>query len=139
MEHLAWLRNRGYTQDSAHPFYPELDPLKARLLAYGGHAVILHHHEPDLDKIMDRGVIADGANAMLILGEPRACHDNSLKLALGYPKITLCTGYALSADGLWRQHSWCRDDWRLVETTESRVAYFGVALTEEETLAWAAD
>ena len=40
--------------------------------------------------------------------------------------IAIGTGYALSPDGLWRQHSWgvLRDG--LLETTEARVKYFGI-------------
>ena len=45
------------------------------------------------------------------------------------------TGYALSADGMWRQHSWLihrkpRSN-RVVETTEPRILYFGFAMTLE--------
>ena len=41
------------------------------------------------------------------------------------------TGYALSDDGLWRQHSWglLTDD-RVVETTVARLRYFGAILTD---------
>ena len=39
--------------------------------------------------------------------------------------IGIGTGYALSVDGLWRQHSWgvARD--LIIESTEARVKYFG--------------
>jgi len=44
------------------------------------------------------------------------------------------TGYAISADSLWRQHSWCYDRrrQRVVETTERRVAYLGFRMTVNE-------
>jgi hypothetical protein len=38
------------------------------------------------------------------------------------------TGYALSEDGLWRQHSWCLTSTGILETTELRHTYFGVRL-----------
>lgn len=40
--------------------------------------------------------------------------------------ILVYTGYGLSDDGVWRSHSWvmCHD--ALHETTEARIAYFGV-------------
>ena len=50
------------------------------------------------------------------------------------------TGYALSDDGMWRQHSWCIcdageeyiEDSIIIETTEKRLAYFGFIMDEEE-------
>ena len=49
----------------------------------------------------------------------------------------VCTGYALSDDGMWRQHSWCIDKrprtTKIIETTEPRVLYFGYVLNDEET------
>ena len=46
------------------------------------------------------------------------------------------TGYALSDDGLWRQHSWLIAKpgrrWTVIETTCRRLLYYGVVLTEEE-------
>jgi hypothetical protein len=45
-------------------------------------------------------------------------------------KIT--TGWALSDDGLWRQHSWILRGKTVIETTETRVRYFGVTLTDAE-------
>jgi hypothetical protein len=59
-----------------------------------------------------------------------ACHANSAKLwaeSLGQEKIW--SGYALSMDGLWRQHSWARDERGIIETTEIRVAYYGVEMS----------
>jgi hypothetical protein len=45
----------------------------------------------------------------------------------------IVTGYALSSDGLWRQHSWAMaGDGGVVETTEERLLYFGYELTAAE-------
>ena len=42
---------------------------------------------------------------------------------------TIATGYALSGDNLWRQHSWGIDpDGVLAETTDERHAYVGIVL-----------
>lgn len=42
------------------------------------------------------------------------------------------TGYALSPDGLWRQHSWAYgDNLMIYETTVERVMYFGVELSSD--------
>ncbi len=58
------------------------------------------------------------------------CHQNVASLWKS-PKrgiIGVATGYALSEDGLWRQHSWglLRDG--VLETTERRDKYFGILL-----------
>ena len=46
---------------------------------------------------------------------------------------------ALSADSLWREHSWAWDrEGNLVETTETRTRYFGVRLDGPEA-DWFAD
>jgi len=64
--------------------------------------------------------------------QPSRCHANSGFLwDANRDKLELCTGYALSEDGLWRQHSWC---WwpaqrKVVETTERRKAYVGFVMT----------
>lgn len=51
----------------------------------------------------------------------------------------LLTGYALSDDGYWRQHSsWCLSPARrLIETTVRREHYFGFRLSEDEAFAFA--
>src|SRR5258708_7764341 len=46
---------------------------------------------------------------------------------------SVVNGYALSKDGLWRQHSWLvTPEGGLVETTVRRAAYFGAVLAPEE-------
>lgn len=47
----------------------------------------------------------------------------------------ICTGYALSEDGMWRQHSWiiwhkARSN-QIIETTVPRILYFGFVMTTE--------
>ncbi|MEG1564976.1 MAG: hypothetical protein RR365_14825, partial [Bacteroides sp.] len=70
-------------------------------------------------------------------GQPSQCHLNACLLwevNKGYCQIA--TGYALSKDGMWRQHSWVvqplATKYRVWETTEGRVAYFGFIMTDEE-------
>ena len=71
-----------------------------------------------------------------MLGEDCHCHSNSALLwEVNKDKTVICTGYALSADGMWRQHSWLihrkpRSN-RVVETTEPRILYYGFAMTPE--------
>ena len=60
----------------------------------------------------------------MIKMEDCRCHDNSLQLYLSGKVVEIRSGYALSADGLWRHHSWCIDsDGRIVETTVPRLVY----------------
>ncbi|VBB17637.1 hypothetical protein YASMINEVIRUS_100 [Yasminevirus sp. GU-2018] len=54
-----------------------------------------------------------------------ACHDNCYKLYKKDRSNKVYTGYALSADGLWRNHSWIIKDGSIIETTEKRVLYLG--------------
>ena len=63
-----------------------------------------------------------------------SCHQN---VALIWTRkqfgiIGIAIGYALSDDGLWRQHTWgvLRDG--VLETTETRLKYFGIVLQGEK-------
>jgi hypothetical protein len=72
------------------------------------------------------------------LGEPSACHPNAAMMFVrSRRRVRIASGYALSADGLWRQHSWGVDveDGRIIETTERRLRYYGIVLNDVET-AW---
>ena len=115
----------------------EILELQDVLLSYGGKSmVMIDAFDPDTLKIINRGVILDGASAYMMPGAPNQCHCNSAHLwDNNRDKTLLCTGYALSDDGLWRQHSWCidlRKPSAVVETTESRRAYFGFGMTLDE-------
>jgi hypothetical protein len=63
-----------------------------------------------------------------------ACHENVAHLwavnARGI--IGIGTGYALSADSLWRQHSWGIGREGLLETTVRYERYFGILLQGSE-------
>ena len=73
-------------------------------------------------------------NTKLMHGKPSKCHANSANLWEQNKDITrICTGYALSKDGMWRQHSWlvwhkARSN-QIVETTVKRIAYYGFVMT----------
>ena len=116
---------------------PCIFELRTRLLSLGGHNVCLPVSEPDLDNILERGQLWYGDIAKKVAGLPSQCHFNSAHLAKKTLGMMLCTGYALSDDGLWRQHSWCVSKTgkklSIVETTTKRVAYFGFVLNDDET------
>jgi hypothetical protein len=47
--------------------------------------------------------------------------------------VAIGTGYALSDDALWREHSWAWDrQGAVIETTEPRVRYFGLRFEGEQ-------
>ena len=135
-------KDRFWVQDTiedAIKLYPKMDSrlflLKKRLLDFAGDAVCLPAYEPDLENILEYGQFWLGYNAERKPGEDH-CHSNSARLwKINRDKALICTGYALSADGMWRQHSWLihrkpRSN-RVVETTRPRILYYGFAMTPE--------
>jgi hypothetical protein len=109
-------------------------PLKKKLLEIGGWAVALPAIEPDLLKILERGGVFAG-RSRLVKGETSRCHSNAAALwEANRRSCRICTGYALSRDGMWRQHSWIvtNNEGAIVETTEGRVCYFGFVMTPAE-------
>jgi len=90
-----------------------------------------------IGKLVDRGRYFAGARALMRRGLPSACHANaSMTFVETRGDIRIVSGYALSRDGLWRQHSWgvASEDGRVVETTVRRVRYYGFALDDAETM-----
>jgi len=62
--------------------------------------------------------------------EPNRCHENATRLFREKPQeIVIGTGWGLSADGLWRAHSWAMDRRGLIETTTKRLKYFGIEIS----------
>jgi hypothetical protein len=118
-----------------------LFPLEQKLLTLGGIRLI-YRYEPDLQLLLARGEAFD-ETAELIAGESGQCHLNVAQIwNERSEEYSIVTGYALSEDGLWRQHSWLLREkptagqCRLIETTIERIKYFGVILTETEAKAF---
>jgi hypothetical protein len=66
-------------------------------------------------------------------GQASSCHDNSIELWRSGEAASIGTGYALSDDGLWREHSWAATaEGVIIETTEPRARYFGLDLSGDE-------
>jgi hypothetical protein len=59
-----------------------------------------------------------------------SCHWNVAALWLQRKEdlVAVATGYALSADGLWRQLSWGMRPNAIFETTRVRTCYFGLLM-----------
>lgn len=121
--------------------YEKLMELKKRLLSFGGDMTCLPTQEDDIIEILNRGQfwIAKKNNIERITGEICQCHKNSCRLYEENKEdidIRICTGYALSPDGLWRQHSWLvtilNGKAKIIETTIKWLCYYGYVMTEKE-------
>jgi len=112
--------------------YPEFTRLEQRLLSMGGEMVV-PRQEPDQEDLLSWGRLWSGDNVKVVTGTPCDCHGNVAELWRSNQKrYRIATGWALSEDGLWRQHSWIVD-WRtIIETTIPREKYFGFVLTHLE-------
>lgn len=122
---------------------PSRQHLKNKLKPTGGFAAIIDDSDKALNTILSRGEFIQPEGAKYVAGFPNQCHYNSATYWNNNSGICcLMTGYALSDDGMWRQHSWCllqRDprseediDDTVVETTADRLLYYGIRLTKEE-------
>ena len=104
------------------------------LLSHGGYAAA-PRPENDLIKILDRGYLRDGRDAKLMRGRPIGCHSNSALLwTENRDNSVIVTGWAMSDDGVWRQHSWVKHlgTNQIYETTNERLLYYGFDLTTAE-------
>jgi hypothetical protein len=114
-----------------------LVPLEQKLLVHGGTRMV-YRYEPDLAALLKRGEAFDGP-VEVVSGESRSCHSNAAQLwSENKDVLVIVTGYALSDDGLWRQHSWLMrkpltaGQHQIIETTIKRVKYFGFILNDTE-------
>lgn len=144
-DHKKWLENQWWSTNSTQTPANKQEAVKMnkmfalrdKLLAFGGNEVCMPLVEEDYFAIMKRGQFFYGNHARLKEGMPSQCHYNSALLwAANKGRCQICTGYALSEDGIWRQHSWVVQpltrSWRIWETTVKRVAYFGVVFDDAE-------
>ena len=130
-----WATNYTGTVDSR--YNPYLD-LRDRLLSFAGEEASIDFLDEDFSKLQARGQLWYGDKIQMMPGEPSHCHSNSALLwEANKSLVVIATGYALSDDGMWRQHTWCVAEEVnggpiIIETTEPRIAYFGFILTREE-------
>lgn len=112
---------------------PALTRLREVLMRHGGLMLVAPQtYDPDLDALLVYGRLLDASTTKLVLGRESDCHGNVSRLWRKRPEaIVIVVGYALSDDGLWRQHTWGAEAGYVIETTEPRLAYFGVPLSSE--------
>jgi hypothetical protein len=109
---------------------PEVRVLRELLLKLGGiELVVPPKPDPDLPDLLVSGQVTGGSVVLKELEEGR-CHENVAEMWVDkkYDLTAVATGYALSEDGLWRQHSWGIRNGEIVETTALRLKYFGKSM-----------
>lgn len=121
--------------------YEKMLALRDRLLAIDGESACLPVMEDDYDNIMQYGQIWIGKKHIRMMkGRPSRCHENVCELYLANRDykggiLRIATGYALSTDSMWRQHSWLvlrkARSYQIVETTTKRELYFGFCMTDD--------
>ncbi len=109
---------------------PELKRLRAILLRMGGIFLVAPPRpDGDIPTLLELGFLTSGPITLKIM-KSSSCHQNvaSLWKSRKAGIVAIATGYALSEDGLWRQHSWGIRRDGIIETTEPRQKYFGLVL-----------
>lgn len=97
----------GRLRDAAR-IQPELLRPRALLLRFGGDALVAPpKRDPDLRVLLESGFLTAGPITLKLM-KSSSCHQNVANLwkHRKYGIIGIVTGYALSEDRLWRQHSW---------------------------------
>jgi hypothetical protein len=132
-ERAAMFADRVAEQDERFPGYGVTwARLTEAVLAHGGGLVVPPLNPDPLAELVGEHGRLWTSGARLVPGPPSMCHQNAVSLWRDGAAAAIGTGYALSDDGLWRGHSWgFGSDGTLVETTEPRLAYFGVRLADE--------
>ena len=121
---------------------PSLRLIRLRLLKVGGCDVSLMLPDAELPLLLKRGILFEDCIIRLKKAEGNLCHVNAGRLWLkDKAHLRICTGYALSPDGMWRQHTWLirSDEKKIIETTVRRTTYYGVVLDpgdESEFFCW---
>jgi hypothetical protein len=106
----------------------EIRILRKLLLRIGGEELVARP-DKDVPLLVEYGFVMAGPviTKRVALGD---CHGNLARFWRDKRSqlAGIGTGYALSNDGLWRQHSWGVRREGILETTEDRLKYFGILL-----------
>jgi hypothetical protein len=120
--------DRRFREAAVHQ--PDLEALRELLLAIGGTYLVVPPSSDSLLRfVIDAGFVMAGPVVRRTMAKSK-CHRNVAKLWTENQcrLVGIGTGYSLSDDGLWRQHSWGLRREELLETTVLRVKYFGILL-----------
>jgi hypothetical protein len=113
---------------------PEFEHLQLLLLRLGGDFIVAPNKpDQDVPRLLKSGILMNGPITLKKM-KSSMCHQNiaSIWKLQKPPIVSIATGYALSEDGLWRQHSWGVLQNGLLETTEERARYFGILFSSSE-------
>jgi hypothetical protein len=132
-ERRAAYDERLREQDASHHGYAEAwREFADVLLAHGGTDVV---PPPSPDILI--GLLTQQGAVLRPSGVRNAqcasdCHANAVRIWREGHAVGIGTGYALSDDGLWREHSWgLAEDGFIIETTADRTSYFGVEMRDD--------
>ena len=120
-EHIEWLTSRPWYK----PIHNQINA-KLQSIMPNTHIVAMPSVHIPLESLLDTGRLYDN-KVVFIKMKQSQCHNNCNNLLENGIINIICTGYALSDDGLWRFHSWgLTPNGTLVETSTPRLMYFGV-------------
>ncbi len=123
--------------------FPLYGDLRGILLGIGGLEVVMPRYDElsagqrrrqhyDTQQIISRARTWLGNDLVLSPMKDSNCHVN-VATVRARGRGTIATGFALSEDGLWREHSWLTlDADTVLETTVARLLYHGYVLTRQE-------
>ena len=135
-EQLAHLKR---CLDEAAKQQPEIISLRRRLLSLGGVELVAPPTtDPGLSLIIEHGRIKRGPIKCI----PMSSSEGQKNIATYWMTdrvgvVGIGIGYALSDDGLWRQHFWGVRRRGILETTTKREQYFGVTICAAEAAVFA--
>jgi hypothetical protein len=139
---VAALEQRLSSQDASHPGYAAAwREFSAVVLSHGGRYVA-PPSTPDvmIGMLGEQGRLVPSSTVVARrAGDPQKCHQNAVALWRDGHATAIGTGYALSPDSFWREHSWAwTRSGHLIKTGEPRVAYIGLRM-ESDFADWFAD
>ena len=132
-----------YTHKQENNLRKSIDKLENILKSFAQGSIMQYreYNISYLNRMIKDGHLLYGDEAMIIAGPSGQCHRNSSELWKANHKkcnVHIETGYALSADGMWYQHSWLvlfneEGQLEVVEATPlRRLAYYGFQLKHAE-------
>jgi hypothetical protein len=118
------------------PLSEDEQEICSRMLEAGGDLVLWVPGDRDVQNWIERGQIIHSENLVCKPGLPNDCRANSARYWQKHnARCSIVTGYGLSADGMWRQHTFLTQaDETVIETTVPRKLYFEYRLEPAE--AW---
>lgn len=114
------------------PNMKETEEFAGKLLTIAGESVVVPYADEELCALfVKKAKPTMYKKKKLTRTNIRNCHESVSRLWLKKPEVyTIYTGYALSADDVWRRHSWILTKEKiLIEPTEKREMYMGIKLS----------